>query len=247
MAFPIGRASSTCTVSHRRSSPGTARNVCRPSLVPVCAALVLALAVWAGAPSPASAQQYAFRNPGRVVGMGLWYGWSWINIEAPPETADPATKGFLEILPSTIEGQGGSFGLSYGTWGINVGYTFFDAHIDKKADIQQDGDPANDVTVLAMQGRNLAVNLLFQPVYPLMLGYGQDRGTLAFQIVDPTGVGSTKKLRYENDFYVVGAAWGFRPDRPGTQFMFILYAKLPANMGDEVGSSAYGFGLGVYL
>jgi hypothetical protein len=209
-------------------------------------ALLLGVAFFS-IPNFAHAQYSSALSTPKAVGVAIWAGVSQIRIGAAPDSAPAKTRGLVDTLPETIQGQGGSVALNYGTWGVNLAATYFNTDINKKADLQQDGDTSNDSEVVDMKGQNFAINFLYRPIRHVYVGYGVDIGTLTFQVVDPKdSQRRNEKIAYTKPFYVLAFAFGFDPDIPKIAPFFTVYGKFPGAPSDVSGVT-YGAGVGVYF
>ena len=195
-------------------------------------------------PGSARGQALTFLTPQKAVGTALYYRWGYIEVAAPKGSADPKTKGLIDVLPDRIPLQGPTLGVSFGDFGVVAAYNTFEAVINKKADL--DGDRIGDVDVLAVQGHSVSMSLLYEPIRHFFIGYGAYRGTIAFQIVN-AGVGSTQKSATRGDFYTLGLTWGIDPTLKRAQFFSVIYAALPAARSGETPVTSYGIGLGVFF
>lgn len=210
----------------------------------LCRTLLLYALFVLALPANAKAQDYAFIRPRSAVGVGLYYRYGYLAVEAPKSSADVATKGLVDVLPGRIPQQGPTLGISFGDFGVVAAYTFFAADINKKADTN--GDGVGDTNVLAIQGDSVSMSLLYQPVKHVFIGYGTYRGTLRFQLVN-AGVGSTRKIAIGGRFYNLGLAWGVDPKVRRSQLFFSIYATPTAGSGSEVSTYTYGIGLGAFF
>ncbi|HEX9843969.1 MAG TPA: hypothetical protein VGC20_14515 [bacterium] len=208
------------------------------------AGMILLSAMLGARPGTTRAQALTFFTPHKAVGVGLYYRWGYIEVEAPKSSVDLKTKGLLDTLPARMPLQGPTLGMSFGDFGFVAAYSLFDAAINKMADV--DGDSVGDVDVLAVQGKSVSVSLVYQPIRHFFIGYGAYRGTLAFQIVGG-GVGSTLKSATSGNFYTIALAWGIDPTLNKPQFFFTLYAAPPAGTSGEVVANSYGIGLGGFF
>ncbi|MCP4295636.1 MAG: hypothetical protein GY786_08525 [Proteobacteria bacterium] len=181
-----------------------------------------------------------------AVGMGLWYGVGTLSFDAPKDSASNETKGYSDILPSTVEGQGYAIGLSYGSFGMNYGQDRGETTVNKSADIQQNSNPGDDVYVYKVKRINRSLTILFQPFRYLYIGVGQDTGQIEFKQRSTLGINETKKIAYENNFYSWGLAFGFDPTKNTVAPIITIYSKIPQSRSSYYGVVS-GMGLGVYF
>lgn len=211
-------------------------------------ALAVAVLLLAGWPAAAWGQASIFRTPQQGVGTALWYGWDRFSIEAAPTDAPAEVQAYTDVLPGTLSGRGPALGVSFRSFGINIGLTEFRTEVGKVADLNRNGTAdVGDVYVIAAERSNVAVNVIYQPVRGFYLGYGRDVGTMTFQQTPVGGgVGDTRRLSYRNDFYTFGFGLGFDPTQRAVAPVFALYGKVPVSKG-EFNGRTYGAGIGVYF
>ena len=206
-------------------------------------------------PAPVHAQT-AFISQARAAigqtqdtnGVAVWYDWSRIRLDAPANGDTAEVKGYLQAIPSTHSGNGPSIGISFSSWGLNVGFTNADADLNgRKADVKQTPAVlADDVTLYAMRYRNIGINILYQPIRWFYLGVGKDMGSIEFVQQNALGVAETRKLPIDSQFYSLGFAFGFDPTVRNTSPVVALFAKIPAKRGN-FSSFKYGAGIGVFF
>ena len=220
----------------------------------VVAAGLLALLLCLGMAPPARAQlgnvgTGLFSDVGsthNAVGFGLWYGVAKFTPDAAPPATTNEIKGLTAVVPDSMRIAGPAIGISFSSWGINVGFGDGQANVGALADVNQTpGTTADDVYVIAVRRSFRAVNVLVNPLRWLFLGYGKEEGTMEFIEGTAGGTGMTRKLPYSNAFYSLGVACCFDPRKGGFGPVFTFYAKIPTNRGDFTGTSL-GLGLGVY-
>ena len=204
---------------------------------------------------PASAQS-PFISQARVAidqtkdtsGVAVWYDWSRIRLDAPANSDSDEVKGYVQAIPSSHAGNGPSIGISFSSWGLNVGFTNADADLNgRKADVMQ--TPAtltDDVTLYAMRYRNIGISVLYQPIRWFYLGIGKDMGSMEFVQQNAAGTVETRKLPIDYQFYSLGFAFGFDPTVRVTSPVIALFTKIPAKRGN-FSSFKYGAGIGVYF
>ncbi len=182
-----------------------------------------------------------------AVGFGLWYGVSKVTLDAAQPTATNEVKGLSAATPSSFRSAGPSIGISYGSWGLNVGFNEGQANVGALADVNQTpGTTADDVYLISLRRTSRTVSVLVNPLRWLFLGYGKEEGSMEFsQVPAGGGTGVTRKLPFSNDFYSFGLACCFDPRQGGFGPIFSLYAKIPTKRGDFT-ASEIGAGLGVY-
>ena len=217
------------------------------------AALVLPLLAGMAPPAHAQLGNYGtglFSGVGgskTAVGFGLWYGVSRVTLDAAQPTATNEVKGLTDATPSKFNSGGPSLGISYGSWGLNVGFNEGQTHVGALADVNQTpGNPADDVYLISLRRTSRTLGVLVNPLRWLFLGYGKEDGSMEYSEVpagSPTGV--TRKLPFSNSFYSFGVACCFDPRQGGFGPIFTLFAKIPTKRGDFT-ASEFGAGLGVY-
>jgi len=204
---------------------------------------------------PASAQS-PFISQARVAidqtkdtsGVAVWYDWSRIRLDAPANSDTDEVKGYVQAIPSSHGGNGPSIGISFSSWGLNVGFTNADADLNgRKADVKQTpANTADDVTLYTMRYRNIGIGVLYQPIRWFYLGIGKDMGSIEFVQQNAAGGAETRKLPIDSQFYSLGFAFGFDPTMRNTSPLIALFAKIPAKRGN-FSSFKYGAGLGVFF
>ncbi|MDH4247841.1 MAG: hypothetical protein OEW39_08495 [Deltaproteobacteria bacterium] len=207
------------------------------------------------APTPARAQT-PFINQARTTvgqtqdtrGVAVWYDWSRIRLDAPADNDTPEVKGYGQAIPSSHSGNGPSIGISFSSWGLNVGFTNADADLNgRKADVKQTpADLTDDVTLYAMRYRNISINVLYSPTRWFYLGMGKDMGNIEFVQQNAMGNIETRKLPMEGQFYSLGFAFGFDPTVRSAAPLIAAFTKIPAKRG-HFSSFKYGVGLGVFF
>jgi len=229
----------------------------RKRLLPWCAlGLLLALGCVLR-PAPVAAQisgfgpgifSESFGKPGRsAVGFGLWYGESTLRFDAAGAGASNEVRGYTDTLPGSLRSRGPAFGISFGNWGLNIGFNEGQADLGRNADVlQTPGDNTDDNYVISLRRTSRTVTLVVNPLRWLFLGYGQEDGSMEFFQVLPGGTGSTRKLPFSYGFYSVGLAAGFDPRKGDVGPLFTVYAKIPAERGD-FSATEFGAGIGLYL
>ncbi len=180
-----------------------------------------------------------------AVGVGIWYGFGTMNLDAPPDSASAEVKGYHSVLPSSVPGSGAAIGLSYGSFGIQIGMDDGEMIINKYADIQQNNVTTDDVYVKKARRRNLSIAFIFQPIRYVYVGYGEDRGNMIFEQRLPSSREETKRIGYNNKFYSVGVAFGFDPTKMAVAPVFTVYTKFHQSRDDFTGV-ILALGAGVY-
>jgi len=210
--------------------------------------LVSALFALCLAPTEASAQSALFTQTNDAVGLGVWYGWGSFSIDAPADDATDEVKGYTDIFPSSISGNGPAVGVSFSSWGVNIGWVNIDEDLQRtRADINQTpNDLTDDVTVLSVKAKTYSITLLYQPVRWFFAGYGREKGTMEFSQLNAAGAYETRKLPVDNPYYTFGLAVGFDPTRSQTAPIVTVFSKIPSERTDFNGST-YGAGIGLFF
>jgi hypothetical protein len=217
----------------------------KPRAVPTLLPVLLALAISAAA-SPALAQiNFADVANKKAVGIGIYYGYGTMDLQAAPASASNEVKGYTDVLPSSIPGTGFAIGLSYGHWGFVVGQDDNTIGINKFADVNQTpGNAADDVYVMSVHRTNTSITVFWQPVRFFYFGLGQDMGSLAFDQINPNGQEVTHRIGYEHNFYTL--ALGFDPEKNRVGPVFTIFTKRPTDPGNFDGP-VNAVGLGIYF
>lgn len=210
------------------------------------AILTLVAAGWI--PATAQAQSALFSQAEDAVGVGVWYGWGRFSVNAPSDLASDEVKGYTDILPSKMTGVGPALGVSFSSFGLNIGVVSAEEDLEAvRADVNQTpGNSTDDVTVLSMVSHTTSITFLYQPLRFLYLGYGSERGTIEFIQLSAGGMPERKKLPIDNKFYSVGLAIGFDPTQGKVAPILTVFGKIPADQSDFNGSS-YGAGIGLFF
>lgn len=215
------------------------------------AVAILLCTVWLARPTAAAAQGGALGalvdNAHNAVGVGLWYSQATIHTEAAPDTATAEVRGYTAAMPDRITSRGPSFAISFGDWGLNLGFNEGNAPVNARADVNQTpGIPADDPYVISLRRTSRTVSVLYSPLHWLYVGYGQETGTMQFQQVSVGGVGETRRIGFSHKFYSFGLAMGFDPRTHDFGLVFTLYGKVPAARTNFAGQE-FGAGVGFYL
>lgn len=219
--------------------------------VRLTAAAIMLCSAWLAWPTAAAAQGGTLGalvdNARNAVGVGLWYSQSTIHTEAAPDGATAEVRGYTSAMPDRITSRGPSFGISFGDWGLNLGFNEASADVNARADVNQTpGNPADDPYVISLRRTSSTVTVLYSPLRWLYVGYGKESGTMQFEQVSAAGAGETRRIGFSHSFYSFGLALGFDPRTHDFGLVFTLYGKMPAARSNFAGSE-FGAGVGFYL
>lgn len=182
-----------------------------------------------------------------VVGLSIWFDFNWTQVDDPPDTASKAVKGYIEVLPSSIPGQGYSFGISMGHWGVNIGRNDGKVDIDQYADVNQTpNDKSDDVKVKSAKRSGLTYNIIYHPLSWFYVGAGGETGKMEFEQTNPDGNESTENFSYGNEFVSIGMAFGIDPGKSKFGVFGAGYVKVPKTKGAFTGN-VFGIGFGFFF
>jgi len=183
----------------------------------------------------------------KAVGVGIFYGIGTIALNAPPDTASAEVKGYSAVLPATIDGAGMAIGLNFGKWGIVFGSDDNTLEINKLADVLgTPGNTSDDMLVSTARRVNQSLTVMFRPYRWIYFGLGQDENTVSFNVTTPLGAQETHRFTTTSNFYSIGLAVGFDPEKNKVAPILTVYTKVPTERKD-FGSSTTSAGFGVYF
>lgn len=192
--------------------------------------------------------------PDTAVGLALWKAYGLFKFDAASSDASDEVKGYTDVLPREVDGEGIAFGWSYGSWGINVSADIVSEKINKFADINQTSeDSTDDVYVKRASRDNRSFTVLYQPLRFFALGFGQERGTMEFKQISASGVVETNRISYRRNIMNLGLAFGFDPNDVTVGPVIAAFYKIPSPIilpfpGDssDFSGTTRGYGFGIY-
>lgn len=138
------------------------------------------------------------------IGFGLWFNVENLSVDPATQATTSKDRAYIDVLPSSLISVGFGGGYSFGEFGLSIGYLRGGAIVGQDADVQQNGDPSDDLEVKTATRVSQSWSIQSNLFYPLYGGIGADQGTFEFSVLTPGGGNQVKRVAFYNPFLIFG-------------------------------------------